>query len=154
MRQIKDLPKEFGMSKFLVVLGLSLAAFANASEVTGSYYTPFIQVVGSTEYYPENLRVFNADGTYEIYTIHDSGRDILKGTYTIEGDTITVFKGNFVVGCPGTVDINDSPMVSTARFSRSSAALSIDFGGEVQTLPIATPEQVKKVMSVPACGDR
>lgn len=134
------------------VLALALGSHsAFAADITGRYYIPFYQAPGETEFQPEELRIFNADGTYEFRTIHLGFQLVYRGTYSTNGSEVTFNTGEYPADCKNLIEWSTMPTF-TANFSKSDSALSLSAEGESFSIAVATEEQAQKVLTVPLCG--
>jgi hypothetical protein len=140
------------MKQILLALSglLVLGSSAFAADISGKYYTPIYQAPGADGFTPESLQIINSDGTYEVRTIHFDSQEIYRGTYSVNGNRATFHKGTYVATCPDVINDDDGDFV--VDFSRTDSSLTITANGQSQTLQVATPEQIKKVLSYPVCG--
>jgi hypothetical protein len=144
-----DLRMKTNAAAFLVALLRATSASAGGADaVVGTYYEPYED--NGDGYYPETLKTLTPDGHYEINVVDHGSRSTFDSTYSVQGDQITVAPARFVHKCSWSPKIVGKPAILSFQRTKENLTLSLD--GDDEILPVATPEQIKKVMAVPPCA--
>ncbi|MBR0717190.1 hypothetical protein [Bradyrhizobium liaoningense] len=137
------------LRKLVCLMALFFSPGAFASELVGQYYVPFLDL-GKGQFQPETLTIVKPNGTFETHTVHKGLREVRQGAFQDSGGQARISALRDVVKCAGVLNEDESDGV-TFTYKKTATELVMFIGQEKQSIAVATPDQVAKVMSVPPC---